>query len=172
MKATLNLIMMASLVATPLLTAEETAVVEATDCYGVSMTLAKALKDSPDNVLALVERELSASPDCGCEIVKAAIITSKAEPDLVVQIVATAVEVAPEQLRILSNCAVAAAPNAVPEVHQFLAELDQQGGGGYDVSGGKGGYAKGGYAKGGYAKGGGEKGGISDPVVIPSPSHR
>jgi hypothetical protein len=98
-----------------------------------------------------VQKQVAANPACSCEVVKAAIVASEADRQLVGQIVSTAVEAAPENLRIIAQCAIAVAPDALPEVQAVLAQLDPQGG---ETGSAKSGYAKGGSAKGGYAKGG------------------
>jgi hypothetical protein len=77
------------------------------------------------------------------------------------QIVSAAIEAAPEKMRIIAQCAIAVAPDALPEVQAVIAKLDPQAGDGYPVVGAKGGTAKDGYSKGGYSKGGYEKGGMA-----------
>ena len=85
MKRILNYAILACAVATaPAALAEESA------CYKASKVVTKAVKAKPDNVLAIVERETAASPGCACEIVKAAIVATEADKNLVGQIVAAA----------------------------------------------------------------------------------
>jgi hypothetical protein len=68
----------------------------------------------------------------------------EADRDLVAQIVASAIGAAPEKMRIIAQCAVAVAPDALPNVMKILAELDPNKGDGPSA---KGGMAKGGKGK-------------------------
>jgi hypothetical protein len=128
------------------------------DCYKLSVAVSKAVAEKPDQVLEIVQREVSTSPDCACEVVKAAIVASSADRKEVGQIVSTAIEAAPDKMRLVAQCAIAVAPDALPEVQSLLTQLDPQSGD--DV-----GHSE----KGGYAKGGIDKGGIVEPAALPSP---
>ena len=117
----------------------------------------------------VVQREVAASPSCSCEVVKAAIVATEADRELVGQIVETAVDAAPDKMRIIAQCAIAVAPDALSDVQAVIAKLDPQSGESFSS---KGGFAKGGHSKGGYAKG--AKGGkdvLADgPVVEVKPA--
>lgn len=104
-------------------------------CYDRSVAVTKMVSNEPDKVLEIVEREVAATPLCSCEIVKAAIETTEADRDLVAQIVATAIGAAPEKMRIIAQCAVAVAPDALPNVMKVLAALDPNKGEGYSEKG-------------------------------------
>ena len=94
------------------------------DCVEVSVGVRHAVKADPARVLEIVEDRISASPGCACEIVKAAIEETSAEPELVATIVETAVMVAPEHMRLISQCAVAVAPDALSEVQAVMIRLE------------------------------------------------
>ena len=79
---------------------------EEVDCYKLSVTVSDAVTNSPDKVLQIVQREVAASNDCACEVVKAAIVASEADRKLVGQIVSTAIEAAPDKMRIIAQCAM------------------------------------------------------------------
>ena len=121
------------------------AMAEGSDCYDLSVTVTKAVSSAPDNVLQIVARQVASNPGCACEVVKAAIVATEADRALVGQIVATAIEAAPEKMRIVAQCAIAVAPDALPNVQAILAKFDPQGGDGYSD---KGGMEKGGLDKG------------------------
>ena len=121
------------------------AMAEGSDCYDLSVAVTKAVSSAPSNVLEIVQLQVAASPECACEVVKAAIVATEADRKLVGQIVATAIEAAPDKMRIVAQCAIAVAPDALPNVQAILAKLDPQGGDGYSD---KGGMEKGGMGKG------------------------
>jgi len=140
---------------------------EESDCYKVSETVTKAVTAKPNNVLAIVERVIATNPACSCEIVKAAIVATEAERDLVAQIVGAAIEAAPDQFNIITNCAIAVAPDALPNIQAAVSKLHPK----ISLLSSKGGLAKGGLAKGGLgAKGGKDAGaGIRDPEAVRDP---
>ncbi len=94
------------------------------DCLALSVAVKNAATANQSGVLELVSREVAAAPGCACEIVKAAIEGSKAEPKMVAAIVQAASTAAPEQLRLISQCAVAVAPDALSAVQGVIALLD------------------------------------------------
>ncbi|NJM38324.1 MAG: hypothetical protein HC845_10955 [Akkermansiaceae bacterium] len=67
---------------------------------------------------------MAAAPGCACEIVKSAIEASVADTKIVAAIVEAAAMAAPEQMRLISQCAVAVAPDALSAVQAVLAKLD------------------------------------------------
>jgi len=95
-----------------------------TDCVKLSLTVKHAVAAEQSKVLEIVATEVSAAPNCACEVVKAAIEGSNAKPETVAQIVATAATAAPEQMRLVSQCAVAVAPDALAQVQAVMAKLD------------------------------------------------
>jgi hypothetical protein len=94
------------------------------DCLALSLKVKHESTANQSGVLELVSREVAASPACACEIVKAAIEGSKADPKMVAAIVQAASTVAPEQMRLISQCAVAIAPDSLTEVQGVIALLD------------------------------------------------
>lgn len=130
MKRTLNYLAIAALFA-----ASPVAMAEESSCFDRSVAVTKMVTAAPDNVLEIVAREVAATPGCSCEIVKAAIVATEADRDLVAQIVATSIEAAPEKMRIIAQCAVAVAPDALPNVMKILATLDPNKGDSYSDKG-------------------------------------
>lgn len=100
----------------------------ADDCVDLSVSVRHAVQASEASVLEIVEKQLAASPACACEIVKAAIETTKAEPELVAAIVETAATTEPEQMRLIAQCAVAVAPDALSEVQAVMIRLEPSSG--------------------------------------------
>jgi hypothetical protein len=94
------------------------------DCLQLSLSVKHAVAAEQSKVLEIVATEVSATPGCACEIVKAAIEGSSAKPATVAAIVETAATAAPEHLRLISQCAVAVAPDALAQVQAVLAKLD------------------------------------------------
>ena len=121
---------------------------DAPDCYKVSTAIKKAVAAQPDKVLELVAVQVAQNESCACEVVKAAIVASDADKALVANIVDAAVTAAPSKMRIIGQCAVAVAPDALAQVQEVITKLSA-------VSGDSGYSAKGGDAKGG------------KPVVVP-----
>lgn len=94
------------------------------DCVKISQTVKLAVAADQSKILEIVSKEVAAAPSCACEVVKSAIEASSADKALVASIVETAANSAPEQLRLISQCAIAMAPDAVSEVQSVLAKLD------------------------------------------------
>jgi len=100
------------------------AVVADVDCVSVAVVVKNAVVAKPAEILQTVESQVQANPECACEIVKAAIETSKADVKLVASIVETASTAAPEKMRIIAQCAVAVMPESLSDVQAVLAKLD------------------------------------------------
>ncbi len=94
------------------------------DCLKLSLSVKLVVAQEQSKVLEIVSTEVAAAPGCACEIVKAAIEGSKADVDTVAAIVEAAATAAPEQMRLISQCAVAVAPDAITKVQMVLAKLD------------------------------------------------
>lgn len=94
------------------------------DCIALSLAVKNASAADRSGVLELVSREVAAAPGCACEIVKAAIEGSEANSKTVAAIVQTAATATPENMRLISQCAVAAAPDSLTEVQAVIALLD------------------------------------------------
>ena len=98
------------------------------DCLKLSLSVKHAVAAEQSKVLEIVANEVGAAPGCSCEIVKAAIVASHAKPATVAAIVEAAATASPEHLRLISQCAVAVAPDALAEVQAVLAKLDPNSG--------------------------------------------
>jgi hypothetical protein len=118
MKRTLNYAVLACAVATA-----PAALAEESTCYAASKAVTKAVAAKPDDVLAIVAKNIAASPGCACEIVKAAIVATEADKQLVGQIVGAAIEAAPDKAQVITTCAIAVAPDAISEIKAVLAKL-------------------------------------------------
>ena len=101
---------------------------EKTDCYTVFATVKKAVAADPDKVLELVSTYVAQNESCSCEVVKAAIMASGADKKLVAGIVEAAVASSPSNIRIIGQCAVAVAPDALSEVQVIVTEYGAAGG--------------------------------------------
>jgi hypothetical protein len=108
------------------------------DCLKVSVSVKHAVAAKPSAVLEIVEKEVSANPDCACDVVKAAIQSSKADNKTIAAIVETAATSAPDKMRLISQCAVAVAPQALADVQAVISRLEpNKGESGYSSKGGK-----------------------------------
>jgi hypothetical protein len=94
------------------------------DCIALSVSIKNAVAAEQSKVLEIVSEQVASAPNCSCEIVKAAIEASKANAQLVASIVEAAATAAPDQMRLISQCAVAVAPDALNEVQAVIAKLD------------------------------------------------
>lgn len=130
---------------------------EAPDCHDVANVVKKAIVAHPEKVLDIVSGQIGQNESCACEVVKAAIVASDADKALVAEIVTVAIEVAPDKIRIIGQCAVAVAPDALAEVQSVVAE--------YGAASGDSGWAD---AKGGDAKGGDDKGAKGIASALPN----
>lgn len=117
---------------------------EAPDCYKVSTAVKAAVAAHPEKVLELVAAQVAQNESCACEVVKAAIVASDADKKLVAGIVETAIEAAPTKVRIIGQCAVAVAPDALSEVQAVVTKYGAGAGdSGADAKGGDAKSAKG-----------------------------
>ncbi len=105
-----------------------------------------AVAADSSKVLDIVAANIAANESCACEIVKAAIVASDADKKEVAKIVNTAILEAPSQLRIIAQCAIATAPDAVSNIQAVVEKYDAAGGEGHS-----------------------EKGGLDEKGVIPDP---
>lgn len=108
---------------------------DSADCPSVAMSVEQRIKLDPSEVLSIVESEIGANPNCACEIVKMAIKASGADEALVGDITEVAITAAPQSMRMISQCAIAAMPEALASVQAVLAKLDPNSG---DTSSSKG----------------------------------
>jgi hypothetical protein len=101
---------------------------ESADCESVSLSVEQRIKMDSSNVLEILESEVAANPNCACEIIKTTIMASEADVSLVADIVEVAITVAPESMRMISQCAIAAMPESLSAVQAVLARLDPNSG--------------------------------------------
>lgn len=94
------------------------------DCSIAVASIQSEVKAQPSAVLSIVEKAVKLHPSCSCEIVKTAIRASEADNQLVASIVEIAVITAPEHTRLIAQCAVAVAPDALDAVQEVLSKLD------------------------------------------------
>jgi len=109
---------------------------DAVDCVKLSQAVKTAVTTDSGKVLEIVAANVAANQSCACEIVKAAIIASDADKALVSKIVNTAILEAPSQLRIIAQCAIATAPEAINNIQSVVEKYDAAGGEGYSAKGG------------------------------------
>ncbi len=81
------------------------ATASAANCDKVAADVRAAVEAAPQKVLIIVEDAMAANESCACEIVKAALQTSKANAELARQIVLTATNVAPNLSTLIAECA-------------------------------------------------------------------
>jgi hypothetical protein len=96
---------------------------EGENCVAVAKRVAERIGEDSTRVLLTVEDAVIANEACACEIVKAAILASKADGELVRQIVFTAASAAPAQTALIAECALSVAPEAASEIRAALESL-------------------------------------------------
>lgn len=100
-----------------------------TNCDKVASQVRADVEKDPAKVLIIVEDSMVANESCACEIVKAAILASKANGDMVKQIVLTATNVSPNMSKIIVECASAVAPEHAKDVESAAgASMGEQSG--------------------------------------------
>jgi len=91
-------------------------------CDTIANDVSSAVSKDPGKVLMIVEDALVINESCACEIIKAAIVASKADTTLVNQIVQTGISVAPKMSGVIMDCATSMSPGAVaPTMPQVTA---------------------------------------------------
>ncbi len=109
---------------------------DAAGCNGVSSAVKAAIGDFPNKVLEIVADAVAKNKSCAGDVVQAAIRASHADRALVGNIVDAAVTAAPSQAKVITQSALAIAPDAYPEVQARLEQkgrLVENGGGGKGV---------------------------------------
>ncbi len=76
----------------------------ADNCTSSADATHKKVSAKPESVLEVVAADVAASPKCACPIVKAAIAASKADGDLRGDIVAAAINAAPDEAAAIKAC--------------------------------------------------------------------
>jgi len=90
---------------------------------GAALQASVATAGSRARVLQLVEDSMIASEECACEIVKSAIIASKADRDFVGEIVRTAATASPGMTPTIAECAMQVAPDAAVRIREALERV-------------------------------------------------
>lgn len=98
----------------------------ASNCTEISNDVRVAVEKDPSKVLMVVEDALVINEGCAGEIVKTAIIASKADATLAGQIVQTGVSVAPKMAGVINDAAIALVPGLaatapVPAIERPIA---------------------------------------------------
>jgi hypothetical protein len=101
---------------------------DSADCESVGLSVEQRIKMDSSKIFEIVESEVAANPNCACEIIKIAIKDSDADVSLVADIVEVAITASPESMRMISQCAIAAMPDALAAVQAVLAKLDPNSG--------------------------------------------
>ncbi|MEY5013517.1 MAG: hypothetical protein RLY69_1232, partial [Verrucomicrobiota bacterium] len=101
---------------------------EPADCASLSLSVKATVESNLSDLLEIVSKEVSASPDCSCEIVKASIESSGANAEVVASIVESAATASPENMRLIAQCAIAMVPDSLAQVQAVLAKLDPNAG--------------------------------------------
>ena len=93
------------------------------NCDSVASNVNSRVSADKSEVLNVVSDQAGKNPNCVCEIVKTAIIASKANKQTVGQIVAAAGNASPDSLDLIVQCATAAAPDASAEIQAAAATV-------------------------------------------------
>lgn len=96
----------------------------AADCAQIAAQVTAAINAAPAKVLETVQSQIVANNGCACEVVRAAILASDADKAAVAEIVRTAILASPDESRLIAQCAVATAPDAIAEVQAVLSSID------------------------------------------------
>lgn len=102
--------------------------VKDSDCSSLGLSVQQRVKLDSSKILEIVEAEITANPGCSCEVVKAALTAAGADAALTASVVEVAATAAPDSMRIISQCAIAAVPESLTEVQAVLAKLDPNSG--------------------------------------------
>jgi len=99
-----------------------------TDCVALSQAVSLEVSAEKAKVLEIVSKHVAAAPECACEVVKTAIKASDADKKAVAAIVEAAITSAPAQMRVITQCAIATAPDAASDIQAVIARLDPNSG--------------------------------------------
>ncbi len=86
------------------------------NCDKIAELVRGAVEKEPQKVLIVVEDAMVTNEACAAEIVKAAILASQANSDLIKQIVATATHVAPKMAGVIAEAAASVSASPTAEV--------------------------------------------------------
>ncbi|MFC5050849.1 hypothetical protein ACFPK9_09500 [Rubritalea spongiae] len=97
-------------------------------CPSVAETAKSEISKAPENVLKLVATLVAQNEACAGDIVKAAITSTNAKPELVGQIVEAATAAAPKMASQIASYAFAVAPDAKPAIVAALTKISAENG--------------------------------------------
>lgn len=92
----------------------------ASDCETVAEKVTEQVEESPEKVLMIVEDSMTKHEKCACEVVKAAIVASKANEKLVGEIVFAAVIASESMAPTVAECAISVAPDSASHIRSAL----------------------------------------------------
>lgn len=110
------------LAAAPFATAED-AKAHAVKCGEIYKEASVAVAKSPAKVLEIIAKMVAANEACAGSVVKAAIVATNANDELVSQIVEAAVSAAPKQASSIAANATAVAPSASGKIAAVVARV-------------------------------------------------
>jgi len=93
------------------------------NCDKIGTGVRAAVEKEPKKVLVVVEDAMVANESCACEIVKAAIIGTHADAELVKQIVLTATNVSPRMSAVIAECAAGLTPDHSKDVAKSVKQV-------------------------------------------------
>jgi hypothetical protein len=123
MKPILSTLLIAAIAASAPLSAQAPV-----DCGRIGRIVSREVRKDSTKLLEVVDKYTKASPQCACDVVKAAIKASNADGKTVGSIVETAGLAAPDSLDIIEQCALAAAPDAKSFIETAVASVEAGGG--------------------------------------------
>lgn len=112
--------------AIPFSAAAEKSVADVKKCSAVYESASKAIAKDPAKVLELVSKLVAANESCAADVVKAAIKTTKANKELVGQIVETAATAAPKQLSQIAAAAMSVAVDSSAQIAAVVNKINTQ----------------------------------------------
>ncbi len=90
------------------------------DCSAAGRKVSASIAKDAAAVLPIVGESLAANEDCTCEIVRAAILAVDSDPEMVRQIVMTALTAVQDRAAEIAECAVTIAPEAADAIKSAL----------------------------------------------------
>lgn len=108
------------LIATVSIATASQALAEKVNCQTLSNTVKISVAANKSRVLELVSTYIGQNESCACEVVKAAIVASDANANLVADITEAAIIASPNQIELIGQCAVAVAPDAYNQVQAVV----------------------------------------------------
>jgi hypothetical protein len=92
----------------------------AADCETLAASVTNKVEADPEKVLMIVEDAMSRHDKCACEVVKSAIVASRASGRLVGEIVFTAVISSERMAPTVAECVISVAPDSASQIRSAL----------------------------------------------------